>query len=97
MERENIDLKCDIHLLSKELETRMSELERGRKATEMASKQHAEVSKKVTKLDEECNRLRTLLRKKPPSRTSLPTTTLLVNINNVTSKVAKRQNIGYGE
>lgn len=67
MEKENIDLKYDIHLVSKELEARITEFEHGRKATEVASKQHAEALKKVTKLDEECNRLRTLLKNKFPS------------------------------
>jgi len=86
-EKENIDLKYDIHLVSKDLEARMAELERGRKATEVASKQHAEALKKVTKLDEECDRLRTLLRKKLPRRTSFPTPTLLMSINNVTLNV----------
>lgn len=78
MEKENIALKCNIHLITKELETRMSELEHGREAAELASNQHAEVMKKVTKLDDECNRLRTLLRKKLPSRASIPSTFLYV-------------------
>lgn len=70
MEKENLTLKHDIQLVKKELEARQSELEQGRKATEVLSKQHAEALKKITKLDEECTRLRTLNRKKPPSRAS---------------------------
>lgn len=71
MEKENVDLKNDIRLVTKQLESRMSELEHARKATDAASKQLAEALKKATKLDEECTRLRTLVRKKPPSRASI--------------------------
>lgn len=72
MEKENVDLKYDIHLVTKELEARMAELEHVMKASDFASRQHGEALKKVTKLDEECTRLRTLLRKKLPSRASTP-------------------------
>nr|XP_024362653.1 filament-like plant protein 4 isoform X3 [Physcomitrium patens] len=71
MEKENLTLKHDIQLVKKELEARQSELEQGRKATEVLSKQHAEALKKITKLDEECTRLRTLNRKKPPSNSAV--------------------------
>lgn len=67
-------LKYDIHVITKELEVRMTELELERKASDMASKQHAEVVKKIAKLDEECDRLRMLLRKKLLSRASFPST-----------------------
>lgn len=72
MEKENVGLKYDIRLVTKGLEARMLELEHARKATDVASKQLAESLKKVTNLDEECNRLRTLVRKKTPSRVSIP-------------------------
>jgi hypothetical protein len=71
VEKENVGLKYDIRLVTKGLEARMSELEHARKATDVASKQLAEALKKVTKLDEECNRLRTLVRKKTASRASI--------------------------
>jgi len=75
VERENVGLKHDIHLVTKGLEARMSELEYARKQlarSEVASKQLAEALKKVTKLEEECNHLRTLVRKKTPGRASIP-------------------------
>jgi hypothetical protein len=71
MEKENVDLKNDNRLVTKRLESRMSELEHARTAIDVASKQLAEALKKVTKLDEECIRLRTLVRKKLPSRASI--------------------------
>ncbi|KAG0598864.1 hypothetical protein M758_12G106800 [Ceratodon purpureus] len=64
MEKENIDLKYELHLVTQELDSRMSELEHMRKASDFASRQHGEALKKMTKLDEECTRLRTLMRKK---------------------------------
>jgi hypothetical protein len=72
MEKENIGLKYDIHFVTKELDARMSELEHARKASDVATRQHGEALKKVAKLDEECTRLRTLLRKKLPSTASAP-------------------------
>lgn len=72
MEKENVGLKYDIRLVTKGLEARTSELEHAKKATDVTSKQLAEALKKITKLDEECNRLRTLVRKKTPSRASVP-------------------------
>ncbi|XP_073386525.1 uncharacterized protein [Physcomitrium patens] len=69
--KENMALKYDIHVITKELEVRMTELELERKASDMASKQHAEVVKKIAKLDEECDRLRMLLRKKLLNSTAL--------------------------
>ncbi|KAG0584561.1 hypothetical protein KC19_3G218000 [Ceratodon purpureus] len=67
MEKENVNLKDDLRVVTKRLEYRMSELEHAKKATDVVSKQLAEALKKVTKVDEECARLRTLVRKKPPS------------------------------
>lgn len=71
MEKENADLKNDIRLVSKRLESRMTELEHAKKATDVASRQLAEALRKVTKLDEECTRLRSSVRKKLPSRASI--------------------------
>lgn len=80
MEKENVDLKNDNRLVTKRLESRMSELEHARKAIDVASKQLAEALKKVTKLDEECIRLRTLVRKKLPSRASILELNPLISI-----------------
>ena len=67
MEKKNVDLKNDIRLVTKRLESRMAELEHAKKATDVATRQLAEALKKATKLDEECTRLRALVRKKLPS------------------------------
>lgn len=68
VEKENDSLKYDIRLVTKGLEARMSELDHARKAADLTSKQLGEALKKITKLDEECNRLRTLVRKKTQSK-----------------------------
>ncbi|KAG0611288.1 hypothetical protein M758_7G129000 [Ceratodon purpureus] len=66
IEKENSHLKYEVHVLNKELEIRSEEREYERKAVDMASKQHLESVKKIAKLEEECNRLRLLVRKKLP-------------------------------
>uniref|UniRef100_A0A7I4CJX4 Uncharacterized protein n=1 Tax=Physcomitrium patens TaxID=3218 RepID=A0A7I4CJX4_PHYPA len=66
LEKENSQLKYEVHVLNKELDIRSQEREYERKAVDMASKQHLESVKKIAKLEEECNRLRLLVRKKLP-------------------------------
>jgi hypothetical protein len=66
MEKENTNLKYKVHVLNKELEIRNEEREYECKAADIAAKQHLESVKKITKLEEECNRLRVLIRKKLP-------------------------------
>jgi hypothetical protein len=66
MEKENSSLKYDLHVLKKELEIRSQEREIERKAADNADKQQLESVKKIAKLEEECNRLRVLIRKKLP-------------------------------
>ncbi|KAG0555687.1 hypothetical protein KC19_12G188500 [Ceratodon purpureus] len=66
MEKDNSQLKYEVHVLNKELDIRSQEREYERKAVELASKQHLESVKKIAKLEEECNRLRLLVRKKLP-------------------------------
>lgn len=83
MEKENVNLKDDLRVVTKRLEYRMSELEHAKKATDVVSKQLAEALKKVTKVDEECARLRTLVRKKPPSRASILTLYHQIDFNHV--------------
>jgi hypothetical protein len=64
MEKENANLKYEVHVLNKEI--RNEEREYERKAADIAAKQHLESVKKIAKLEEECNRLRVLIRKKLP-------------------------------
>jgi quinol monooxygenase YgiN len=66
MEKENANLKYEVHVLNKELEIRNGEREYERKAADIAAKQHLESVKKIAQLEEECNRLRLLIRKKLP-------------------------------
>ncbi len=66
MEKENSSLKYEVHVLNKELEIRSQEREYERKAADNAGKQQHESVKKIAKLEEECNRLRVLIRKKLP-------------------------------
>lgn len=66
MEKDNSQLKYEVHVLNKELDIRSQEREYERKAVDLASKQHLETVKKIAKLEEECNRLRLLVRKKLP-------------------------------
>lgn len=68
VEKENSQLKYEVHVLNKELEIRSQEREYERKAVDVANKQHLESVKKVAKLEEECTRLRLLVRKKLPGR-----------------------------
>jgi hypothetical protein len=72
VEKENSQLKYEVHVLNKELEIRGEEREYERKAVDMASKQHLESVKKIAKLEEECNRLRLLVRKKLPGMSLFP-------------------------
>ncbi|CAK9232247.1 unnamed protein product [Sphagnum troendelagicum] len=71
MEKENTNLKYKVHVLNKELEIRNEEREYECKAADIAAKQHLESVKKITKLEEECNRLRVLIRKKLPGPAAL--------------------------
>jgi hypothetical protein len=66
MEKENSSLKFNVHVLNKELEIRSQEREDERKAADNAGKQQHESVKKIAKLEEECSRLRVLIRKKLP-------------------------------
>jgi hypothetical protein len=66
MEKENSSLKYEVHVLNKELEIRSQEREYECKAADNADKQQLESVKKIAKLEEECNRLRVLIRKKLP-------------------------------
>lgn len=65
-EKEQANLKYEIHVLTKELDIRNEELELNKQAAEAANKQHLEYVKRTAKLDDDCQRLRLLLRKRLP-------------------------------
>ncbi|MCO5569037.1 hypothetical protein L7F22_022743 [Adiantum nelumboides] len=66
-EKENARFKYELHVLSKELELRNGEREYVKRAEEAANKQNLERSKKIAKLEEECQRLKLLVKKRQPS------------------------------
>jgi chromosome segregation ATPase len=65
-EKENAFLKYEFHMLQKELEVRNEELEYNHRSADASRRQHLESMRKVTKLEAECQRLRTLMRKRLP-------------------------------
>lgn len=67
LEKENFDLKYKLHTVTKELEIRSAELEYGKKASDVMSRHHADSLKKIARLEDECNRLRMMVRKKLPN------------------------------
>ncbi|KAL5788278.1 hypothetical protein ACOSP7_005227 [Xanthoceras sorbifolium] len=66
IEKENAFLKYEHRILEKELEIRNEEMEYTRRSVDAAHKQQLESVKQITKLEAECQRLRLLMRKKPP-------------------------------
>ncbi|KAJ6399582.1 hypothetical protein OIU77_020188 [Salix suchowensis] len=70
-EREINSHKYELHVISKELEIRNEEKNMSMRSAEAANKQHMEGVKKVTKLEAECQRLRSLVRKKLPGPAAL--------------------------
>lgn len=65
-EKENSNLKYELHMAQKELEIRNKERDYNIKTAEAAYKQQMESLKKVSKLETECNKLRMMLRKRLP-------------------------------
>lgn len=65
-EKENSSLKYEVMILKKELEIRNQEREINKKSLDVASRQKAESVRRINKLEAECQRLRTLVRKKLP-------------------------------
>lgn len=65
-EKEIKSLKYEVHVVSKELEIRNEEKNMCIRSAEVANKQHMEGVKKIAKLEAECQRLRSLVRKKLP-------------------------------
>ncbi|KAF9683123.1 hypothetical protein SADUNF_Sadunf05G0179400 [Salix dunnii] len=70
-EREINSHKYELHVISKELEIRNEEKNMSMRSAEAANKQHMEGVKKVAKLEAECQRLRSLVRKKLPGPAAL--------------------------
>eukprot|EP00252_Welwitschia_mirabilis_P000032 TRINITY_DN10021_c0_g1_i4.p1 TRINITY_DN10021_c0_g1~~TRINITY_DN10021_c0_g1_i4.p1 ORF type:complete len:1138 (+),score=326.73 TRINITY_DN10021_c0_g1_i4:294-3707(+) len=70
-QKENASLSFEIQVLNKSLEIRTEEKNISMKSAEAANKQHLEDVKKITKLEAECQRLRSLLRKKLPGPAAL--------------------------
>ncbi|KAF8112431.1 hypothetical protein N665_0064s0063 [Sinapis alba] len=70
-EREINTLKYETHVITKELEIRNEEKNMSMRSAESANRQHLEGVKKITKLEAECQRLRTLVRKKLPGPAAL--------------------------
>ncbi|CAN7054511.1 unnamed protein product [Brassica oleracea var. botrytis] len=70
-EREIKSLKYEVHVVSRELEIRNEEKNMCIRSAEVANKQHLEGVKKIAKLEGECQRLRSLVRKKLPGPAAL--------------------------
>eukprot|EP00249_Psilotum_nudum_P024460 c29190_g2_i2 orf=499-3333(+) len=71
LEKQISTLKYEIRVLNKELEIRTEEREYSKKAADAAHKQHLENVKKIARFESECQRLRTLVRKKLPGPAAL--------------------------
>ncbi|WOL07304.1 hypothetical protein Cni_G16044 [Canna indica] len=70
-EQEIKSLKYELHVISKELEIRNEEKNMSIRSADVATKQHLEDVKKISKLEAECQRLRGLVRKKLPGPAAL--------------------------
>lgn len=70
-EHDMSSLKYELHVISKELEIRNEEKNISMKSADAANKQHLEAVKKIAKLEAECQRLRSLVRKKLPGPAAL--------------------------
>ncbi|TVU47745.1 hypothetical protein EJB05_07354 [Eragrostis curvula] len=70
-EREINTLKYELHVACKELEIRNEEKNMSVRSADVATKQHQEDVKKISKLEAECQRLRGLVRKKLPGPAAL--------------------------
>ncbi|KAF8091991.1 hypothetical protein N665_0428s0001, partial [Sinapis alba] len=70
-DKENVSLRYEVRVLEKELELRNEEREFSRRTAEASHKLHLENVKKVAKLEQECQRLRVLVRKRLPGPAAL--------------------------
>ncbi|KAK4794039.1 hypothetical protein SAY86_012033 [Trapa natans] len=70
-EREINSLKYELHVVTKELDIRNEEKNMSVKSAEAANKQHMDGVKRIAKLEAECQRLRSLVRKRLPGPAAL--------------------------
>ncbi|KAJ0233353.1 Filament-like plant protein 7 [Hirschfeldia incana] len=70
-EKENVTLRYEVRVVEKELELRNEEREFSRRNAEASHKLYLENVKKVAKLEQECQRLRILVRKRLPGPAAL--------------------------
>lgn len=70
-EKEKASLKYEVRVLVKEVEIQNEEREFNRRTADSAHKRHLENSKKIAKLESECQRLRVLVRKRLPGPAAL--------------------------
>ncbi|CAF2114098.1 hypothetical protein HID58_082985 [Brassica napus] len=70
-EKENVTLRYEVRVVEKELELRNEEREFSRRTAEASHKLHLENVKKVAKLEQECQRLRVLVRNRLPGPAAL--------------------------
>ncbi|KAJ7562537.1 hypothetical protein O6H91_03G073300 [Diphasiastrum complanatum] len=94
LEKENSSLRYELLLSNKEVEIRNDEREYTRKAAESAHKQHLEDTKKVAKLEAECQRLRVLVKKKLPGPAALAQMRLEVEATGKDSVERKKKSLG---
>ncbi|KAM1790789.1 hypothetical protein FF1_034733 [Malus domestica] len=70
-EKENAFLRYEFHMLEKELEIRSEEMEYNHRSAAESHKQHLESVRIIAKLEQECQRLHLLMRKRLPGPTAL--------------------------
>ncbi|CAL5025096.1 unnamed protein product [Urochloa decumbens] len=98
-ERSNSSLRYEVCMLQKQLEIRSEERKFSLKSADVAHKQHLENVKKITKLESECQRLRSMVRKRLPGPAAIAkmrsevetlgsdtTTTRMRKLNSATSQ-----------
>ncbi|CAN6305526.1 unnamed protein product [Urochloa humidicola] len=78
-EKEINSLKYELHVVSKELDIRNEEKNMSVRSADVATKEHIEDVKKISKLEEECQRLRGLVRKKLPGPAALAQMKMVVD------------------
>ena len=71
LDKERGSLRYEAQVLAKELEIRNEEKNMSQRSSEISGKQHLEDTKKIGKLEAECQRLRGLVRKKLPGAAAL--------------------------
>ncbi|KAL6651519.1 hypothetical protein ACP70R_010444 [Stipagrostis hirtigluma subsp. patula] len=93
-ERSNSSLRYEVCMLQKQLEIRSEERKFSLKSADVAHKQHLENIKKITKLESECQRLRSMVRKRLPGPAAIAKMRSEVEAtgNSTTSTKTRRMN-----